>query len=149
MFCPIGRPTHSSSVNRRASSMAKLAFGSLSLLLREVTLAEQGNILTLAEAVTLASGDQPQLTSLGLQEQAARESARAETQLPDPKLVFGLQNVPVQGSDAFRLDRDDMTMVGVGLMQDVVTRRKREAASAVKRHLKKLQREAKKLQRPF
>jgi len=29
------------------------------------------------------------------------------------------------------------------------TIRKREAASAVKRHLKKLQREAKKLQRPF
>jgi cobalt-zinc-cadmium efflux system outer membrane protein len=130
MLCPIVRATRSSSVNRRASSMAKLAFGSLSFLVCELTLADQGNILTLAEAVSLASGDQPQLAALALQEQAARESARAETQLPDPKLVFGFQNVPVSGSDAFRLDRDDMTMVGIGVMQDVVTRSKRNAASA-------------------
>lgn len=130
MFRSIGRATGRSRVNRRVSFTAKLAFGSVSLLLCDVALAEQTNLLTLAEAVSLASEDQAQLIALGLQEQSARESARAETQLPDPKLVFGIQNVPVTGRDAFRLDRDDMTMVGVGLMQDVVTRRKRNAASA-------------------
>ena len=125
-----GRAAHCGScVVHRSSSVAKLVCGSLLFVLGASAFAEHGNILTLTEAVRLVAADQPQLAALTAQEQAALESARAETELPDPRLVFGLQNVPVTGGDAFRLDRDDMTMIGVGVMQDVVTRRKRDAAS--------------------
>lgn len=119
-----------SGADRHVGFIASLALGSLSLLFGDAIAAEKGNTLTLAEAVALVSEDQPQLMALASREQAALEGAKAETELPDPKLVFGLQNVPVTGGDAFHLDRDDMTMMGVGVMQDVVTRRKREAASA-------------------
>lgn len=130
MFLTTRRATCSSSVNRPVCFVRKLAVGSLALVLGAGAHAEQGNVLTLAEAVRLVSEDQPQLRSLASQEQAALASAQSETELPDPKLVFGFQNVPVTGDDAFRLNRDDMTMLGVGVMQDVVTRRKREASSA-------------------
>lgn len=92
--------------------------------------AKERSVLTLGEALTLASQNQPQVEALALQQQAALEAARAEKELPDPKLAFGVQNLPATGDQAFRFDRDDMTMVSIGLMQDVVTRDKREAASA-------------------
>lgn len=92
--------------------------------------ADQGHVLELAEATALASQDQPQLDALRQQEQSALEAARAERELPDPKLAFAVQNVPVTGADAFRLDRDEMTMLSVGVTQDMITRRKRAASSA-------------------
>lgn len=92
--------------------------------------ARADDVLTLANAVALIGADQPQLAALASQEQAAIESARAEQELPDPQLLVGMQNVPVTGDDAFRLGREDMTMLTVGVMQGVVTRAKRDAASA-------------------
>lgn len=95
-----------------------------------IVAAESGHVLELTEVLALASKDQPQLDALHLQEQSALEAARAERELPDPKLAFGVQNLPVTGTDSFRLDRDEMTMLSIGVMQDVVSRDKREASSA-------------------
>ncbi|MBB6094988.1 outer membrane protein TolC [Povalibacter uvarum] len=92
--------------------------------------AAESPILELTEALRLAAADQPQIETLHLQEQSAREAAEAERELPDPKLAFGVQNLPATGPDSFRLDRDEMTMLSVGVMQDVVTREKRSASSA-------------------
>jgi cobalt-zinc-cadmium efflux system outer membrane protein len=85
--------------------------------------------LSLDEAMRLAIEQQPLLQSLDEATRASRESAVAAGQLPDPKLKLGVLNLPVTGSDAARFDRDDMTMVTVGLMQDMVPRAKREAAA--------------------
>jgi cobalt-zinc-cadmium efflux system outer membrane protein len=85
--------------------------------------------LSLDEAIQLASDNQPLLESLDVAASASREAAVAAGQLPDPKLKFGVLNLPVTGSDAARLDRDDMTMASIGVMQDVVPRSKREAAA--------------------
>lgn len=87
-------------------------------------------VLTLAETVQLSTRDQPQLAALQLQEEAALNAARAEGELPDPKIVMGVENLPVTGDDAFHLGREDMTMLTVGFMQDVVRRNKRDAAVA-------------------
>lgn len=92
--------------------------------------ADEAHVLELKEALERAASDQPQLEALLLQEQSAREAARLERELPDPKLALGVQNLPATGADSFRLDRDEMTMLSVGVMQDVVTRRKRAASSA-------------------
>lgn len=117
------------SVGSHVGFFAKLTLASFFLLHASVN-AQEREVLTLARAVALVSEDQPQLAVLQSQEQAALAAAQAEGELPDPRFAFGVQNVPATGDDAFRLDRDDMTMVTLGIMQDVVTRAKRDAASA-------------------
>jgi outer membrane protein TolC len=51
-------------------------------------------------------------------EQAARERAVPAGQRPDPVLQAGVNNLPVNGPDAFSLTRDFMTMRYVGVMQE-------------------------------
>jgi len=51
------------------------------------------------------------------------DSAR---QLPDPELKFGIENLPVQGSNAHRFTREGMTMQRVGVMQKYVSADKRD-----------------------
>lgn len=130
MSCSLGRAVlRGGSVDQCVGFFAKLTIASFFLLHTSVN-AQERDVLTLAEAVALVAEDQPQLNAIAAQEQAALEAARAEKALPDPKLAFGLENLPVTGDDAFRVGPEEMTMVTIGVMQDVVTRAKREAASA-------------------
>ena len=85
--------------------------------------------LSLAETIQLATQNQPLLQSLDDAAASVRQSAIAEGQLPDPKLKFGLINLPVTGSDALRYSRDDQTMVNIGYSQEVIPLKKREIAS--------------------
>lgn len=98
------------------------------LLLAAMPLRAEPN-LSIDEAIALAIADQPLLQSLDEASRASREAAVAAGQLPDPKLKFGVLNLPVTGSDAARFDRDDMTMATLGIMQDMVPRQKRETAA--------------------
>ncbi len=130
MSCSLGRTVlWGGSVDCCVGFIAKLTIASLYLIHASAN-AQDRDVLSLSEAVALVSQDQPQLAALASQAQAALEAARAESELPDPKLAFGFENLPVTGNDALRFGREDMTMITVGVMQDVVTRRKREAASA-------------------
>lgn len=90
-----------------------------------------GQRLTLQQAIQLATENQPLLRSFDNAAAASREAAVAEGQLPDPKLSFGIQDLPVTSNDALRLDRDDMTMATIGVMQEVVPQAKREASSHI------------------
>jgi len=85
--------------------------------------------LTLAETIQLATQNQPLLQSLDDAAASSRQAAIAEGQLPDPKVKFGMINLPVTTSDALRYNRDDQTMVNVGISQDVIPVKKREIAS--------------------
>ena len=85
--------------------------------------------LSLAEAVRLGSESQPLLQSLDDAAAAARQAAVAEAQLPDPRLRLGVVNLPANGSDAGRFNRDDMTMSTIGVMQEMIPQAKRDAAS--------------------
>ena len=44
-------------------------------------------------------------------------------------MKFGVQNLSVTGSDAYRLDREDMTMVTIGVGQEIVRKPIRIAAA--------------------
>jgi outer membrane protein, heavy metal efflux system len=85
--------------------------------------------LSLAETIQLATQNQPLLQSLDDAATSSRQAAIAEGQLPDPKVKFGLINLPATTGNAFRYDRDDQTMVNVGISQDVIPLKKREVAA--------------------
>ncbi|MGB4812154.1 MAG: TolC family protein [Methylophilaceae bacterium] len=87
------------------------------------------SVLSLDDAIQLAIQNQPLIQSLDDAAAASREAAVADGQLPDPKLKFGVLNLPINHGDALRFDRDDMTMSNIGFSQDVVPKLKRDAAS--------------------
>ncbi|QIX94707.1 TolC family protein [Cedecea sp. FDAARGOS_727] len=60
------------------------------------------------------------------QSDALNAMADSARQLPDPKLKFGIENLPVQGSNSHRFTREGMTMQRIGIMQDYVSEEKRD-----------------------
>lgn len=83
--------------------------------------------LTLDAALSLAERNAPSLAAQNARIDAARAAAIPAGELPDPKLILALDNVPISGPDRLSLRRDFMTMQRVGLMQEVPNRAKRRA----------------------
>lgn len=81
--------------------------------------------LTLEEAFRIAEANAPSVSAAGLAARGALEMAAAASQLPDPVLRAGIDNLPVDGPDAFSLERDFMTMRRIGVMQEYVSAAKR------------------------
>lgn len=86
--------------------------------------------LSFATALALAAGDTPTLGARAAQLEAARQGVAPAGELPDPRLALGIANLPIDGPDRFRADRDFMTMRGVGLMQEFPNPAKRRARVA-------------------
>ncbi|MBK9252658.1 MAG: TolC family protein [Proteobacteria bacterium] len=86
--------------------------------------------LSLPEAIELASRKAPALVANAEQIEAARQVAVSAGSLPDPKLLLGIDNLPVDGPDAYSFSRDFMTMQRVGLMQEFTSHAKRDARVA-------------------
>ena len=83
--------------------------------------------LTLSEAQRVAVARSLQLAAQGSAITASREMAVAAGQLPDPVATLGVNNLPINGPDAWSLTRDFMTMTSVGVMQEFTRAEKREA----------------------
>jgi outer membrane protein TolC len=83
--------------------------------------------LTLPEAQRLAVARSRQLLAQDSAVTASREMAIAAGQLPDPVATLGVNNLPINGPDAWSLTRDFMTMTSVGVMQEFTRTEKREA----------------------
>ena len=86
--------------------------------------------LTLAEAQRRAVERSRQLAAQDSSVTASREMAAAAGQLPDPVLKIGIDNLPVDGADAFSLTNDSMTQRRIGLAQEIPRDDKRQARSA-------------------
>lgn len=87
--------------------------------------ANEGAALPLGEAASLAVTGQPLLQSLEARARAARESAIAAGQLPDPQLFSAIADLPVNTGDAYSLNRDSDTQIQVGLSQEFPRAEKR------------------------
>lgn len=87
----------------------------------------QGEPLSLAQAVMLADQESQGFAAGQAEAEASKEDARAASQLPDPELSVGIQNLPFTGTDRFNFHRNDMTMKTIGLSQQWVSRSKRAA----------------------
>jgi outer membrane protein TolC len=83
--------------------------------------------LTLDQALALAEREAPGLAVRSAEVEAARQAAIPAGALPDPKLLLGLQNLPVEGEDRWRLDAEPMTMGMLGVMQEMPNQAKRSA----------------------
>ncbi|HET7816063.1 MAG TPA: TolC family protein [Sphingomicrobium sp.] len=84
-------------------------------------------VLTLEEAVSRATADQPAILAYEREAAASEEAAVAAQTLPDPQLTAGIENFPIRGENAFSPADDMMTMYTIGVMREQVRRSKREA----------------------
>jgi outer membrane protein TolC len=83
--------------------------------------------LSLEDALRAGEMHSPRLAAQRFAVVSADQQAFRATELPDPKLRFGIENLPVSGPDRLRYDRDFMTMRSIGLMQDFPNQAKRAA----------------------
>ncbi|MEB2626800.1 TolC family protein, partial [Pseudomonas sp. YuFO8] len=83
--------------------------------------------LTLDDALRLAQNNAPSLAAESAKLQAATQAAIPAGELPDPKLVVGLQNFPIGGPNRGTLYGDDMTEQMIGIQQQVPSQDKRKA----------------------
>ena len=102
---------------------------SLFLLLVLTGIGQAAGGLSLADAQRIAAERSRQLAGQDRAVFASREMAIAAGQLPDPTLKAGIENLPVNGTDAFSLTRDFMTMRRIGIMQEFTSAEKRQLRS--------------------
>ncbi|WP_168794083.1 TolC family protein [Paraburkholderia aromaticivorans] len=119
MLSIIGTPAF-----RRARAGSCAVFFAFGLLAGHAAHAQDAG-LTLDEALQIA-------TSRSSSIQAAQASVRGSSdvvvkagQLPNPTLNLSLQNLPVNGPNAFTIGQDNFTMRGIGIQQEWVSPAKR------------------------
>ncbi len=93
----------------------------------------RADALSFDDALKLAMRHAPTLAASAAQVEAARSAAIPAGELPDPKLVLGIDNLPIEGPDRFSLTRDSMTMQRMGVMQEFPNLSKRKARVAAAR----------------
>lgn len=86
----------------------------------------QAEAWTLTQTLTAARHYSAELSASRNEATALDAMADSARQLPDPKLKFGIENVPVQGNNDRRFTREGMTMQRVGIMQRYVSGEKRD-----------------------
>lgn len=88
--------------------------------------------LTMEESAQLATTDQPLLTEREAKIQAEDQQAIAAKQLPDPQLSGGINELPVDTSEAFSTSQDNFTEFRIGVSQDFPRAEKRRLQGARK-----------------
>ena len=83
--------------------------------------------LSLDEAVSLALAAAPQLAAGDANADAMRSRATSAGRLPDPRVIIGIDNLPVEGPEAWSTGADAMTMQRFGFMQEFPARAKRQS----------------------
>ncbi|HEY3591612.1 MAG TPA: TolC family protein [Buttiauxella sp.] len=81
---------------------------------------------SLQQTLAAAEHYSAELSANRNQSNALNAMADSARELPDPKLKFGIENVPVQGGNSHRFTREGMTMQRIGIMQDYVSEEKRD-----------------------
>lgn len=83
--------------------------------------------LTFDQALLLALRESSELQAESARVEAARQAQGPADALPDPTLILGLDNVPVEGPDRYSLSSDFMTMQRIGVTQRFPNRSKLKA----------------------
>ena len=107
--------------------MKKTLFAALVAAIPNVAFADN---LTFDAALERAAAEAPSLRGRAAGVSAAQSAAIAADRLPDPSLDIGIQDFPVTGPDAGRLNRDNFTMQKIGISQQFINPAKRHARAA-------------------
>ncbi|MBK8321928.1 MAG: TolC family protein [Betaproteobacteria bacterium] len=86
--------------------------------------------LSLDEALRIAESRSAQLSAQRFSAEASASMALTAGENPDPKLIVGIENAPVEGPDKWSVTADGMTMRRIGVMQDFMRGEKRELMAA-------------------
>ncbi len=105
----------------------------LALALCGVTTAAPAAPLSFDAALRLAVSSSPTLAEQDARIEAARKQIVFAGELPDPRLVIGMTNQPINTDDAFKPSRDPMSMQILGVKQDVPNADKRRARTEIAR----------------
>ena len=100
------------------------------VLVSPLAIASEGQPLTLDAAVEQALESAPQVTSGVAGVEAAQSIVLSAGRLPDPSLIIGVDNLPVNGADAYSTTADFMTMRKVGVTQQFPRLEKRRLQHA-------------------
>jgi len=92
---------------------------------------QDSGTLSFDHALHLAQALAPELKAAASAIQAARLDAISAGRLPNPKLAFGIDNVPINSVDRFSFSGESMTMRRIGVMQEFPNARKRAAQKAI------------------
>lgn len=87
--------------------------------------------VTYDAAIAAAREEQPLVTAGELRVAGAQRAAEAADELPDPQVITGITNIPVNGPVAFELDPQLPTQIVVGLEQNIPNLAKRHARRAL------------------
>jgi len=82
-------------------------------------------------AMALALQQSPAIKADQARIDAAQQLLTPAGELPDPALMFGIDNLPIEGSNSFQLGSDFMTMRRIAINQAFPNRAKRDADVAV------------------
>lgn len=115
-------PTLTGRLSRRPLCRAALLLG-----LAGVVGAVHAQPLSFDAALGIAVRETPALRAEAAQVDAARQMAVPAGALPDPKLVLGIDDLPIEGRERFSLG---MTTQRIGFMQEFPNRAKRGARAA-------------------
>ena len=83
--------------------------------------------LTFDQALLTALRQSPELQAEAARVDSARRAQGPADSLPDPTLIIGLDNVPIEGPDRYSLSSDFMTMQRIGISQRFPNHGKRQA----------------------
>lgn len=86
--------------------------------------------LTFDRALLLALRESPEMQAESARVEAARQAEGPADALPDPTLILGLDNVPIEGPDRYSLSSDFMTMQRIGVTQRFPNRSKLKARAS-------------------
>ena len=92
---------------------------------------QTGPILDFDNALRTAEQQAPMLRARAASTQGAAALQATARQLPDPKMMLGVQDFPISGPAKGSLTRDNFTMRQIGISQDVPNRAKRAARGDV------------------
>ena len=92
---------------------------------------EEAVFLSLQDALHIAEQRSYSLLAQDASAQVSRELAVEASQLPDPMLQLSVDNMPLNGSMAYSLNQDFMTMRSIGISQTFTSEAKRRARQQV------------------
>ena len=108
---------------------ARLPHGTAAFIAAVFSVAASAQSLDFETALRLALDRAPLLQARAASAQGAAALQISAGQLPDPKLMLGIDSLPVSGPNRGSLTRDDFTQRQIGWTQDMPNRAKRAARS--------------------